>query len=303
MATEQVFSQILYQQPTPEIARIVMNRPARRNAQGLQMTYELDDAFRRASHDDSVRVIILAGAGPHFSAGHDLELDSGFMPTAETSRGFWGQFEGPGWEGHYSREREVYLDMSERWRNVPKPTIAEVQGACVAGGLMLAWACDLIMASDDARFRDTTIDMAIPGAELFHHPWELGIRKAKEFLFTGDWLSAQEAAERGMVNRVVPSAQLSAETLKLAEKIASKDRFALKLAKEAVNSTQDAMGRRQALNTVFHLHQIAHLHNMLIHDFAISYEKLDPAVRKLIEAYREAGGDMSRPAPLPAQRD
>ncbi|TAK52253.1 MAG: enoyl-CoA hydratase [Gammaproteobacteria bacterium] len=279
------FSQLLYETPVPRVARIVMNRPERRNAQGRTMTYELDAAIRHACHDDGVNVIILAGAGPHFSAGHDLDLSDNSMPDVQQSIGLWGQYTGPGWEGHYARERETYFDLTERWRNAPKPTIAEVQGACVAGGLMLAWACDLIVASDDARFRDTTIDMAIPGAEFFHHPIELGARKAKEFLFGGDWLTAQEAANCGMINRIVPRAELPAETIKLAERIAAKDRFALKLAKEAINAAQDAAGRRQALSTAFHLHQIGHLHNLLARDFMIAYESLDPAVRRMIEEH------------------
>ena len=132
--------------------------------------------------------------------------------------GTWTDFDAKGAEGRYGREMEIYLKMCERWRNLPKPTIAEVQGKCIAGGLMLAWVCDLIMASDDATFKDPVIDFGMPGVEFFMHPWELGIRKGKEFLFTADELGAEEAKACGMVNHVVPRDRLSAETLALAEK-------------------------------------------------------------------------------------
>jgi len=275
------FVQILYQTPAPGVARIVMNRPDKRNAQGATMTHELDEALRRASHDDEVVVIILAGAGDHFSSGHDIAGSEPWMPTVQESRGNWGQFDGPGWEGSYARERELYLDATERWRNVPKPTIAEVQGAVVSGGLMLAWACDLIVCADDARFRDGTgADMDVPGVEFFQHPFELGVRKAKEWLFTGGWMTAAEAERRGMVNQVVPRARLAEATLELAERIAANDRFTLKLIKQAVNHAQDAMGRRQAMEHGFALHQIGHLQNMLVHDSMINVEKLPESLRR-----------------------
>lgn len=282
-------SQLIYETPAPGVARIVMNRPERRNAQGLVMTYELDAAFRRASHDDDVRVIILAAAGDHFNAGHDLSGEEGWMPDPAQCVGLWGQFDGPGWEGQYSRERETYLDLIERWRNVPKPTIAEVQGSVISGGLMLAWCCDLIVCADDARFRDSTPgELGVPGIEQFQHVFELGARKAKEFLFTGAWMSAQEAERQGMVNHVVNRAELSRFTLDLAKRIATQDLFTLKLVKESVNQAQDAMGRRQAVNFGFAMHQIGHLQNMLRHGFLVDIEKLPVTLRAKAEAFKRA---------------
>ena len=108
----------------------------------------------------------------------------------------------------YARELEVYLGMCRRWREMPKPTIAMVQGACIAGGLMLAWVCDLIVATDDAFFADPVVRMGIPGVEYFAHPGCSGPRIAKEFLFTGDRFTAERAYQVGMVNRVVPRAEL-----------------------------------------------------------------------------------------------
>ena len=290
------YEQIVYETSAPNVARIVMNRPGKLNAQGVVMTYELDDAFKRACHDDSVNVIILAGAGNHFNAGHDLSGDGPIMPTVEESRGLWGQYGAAGWEGFYSREKEVYLEITERWRNAPKPTIAEIQGAVVAGGLMLAWACDLIVCADDARFRDNTAaEMGIPGVEFFQHPFEMGVRKAKEWLFTGDWLGAVEAERRGMVNHVVPRAELSQKTLELATRIAGKNPFTMKLVKEAVNQSQDLMGRKAAMTAAFSLHQIAHMQSMLVHGFPIDTSRLHPSVRAQLDKAKAAGGEQLSP--------
>jgi enoyl-CoA hydratase len=156
---------------------------------------------------------------------------------------------------------EVYLGMCRRWREIPKPTIAMVQGACIAGGLMLAWVCDLIVAADDAFFADPVVRMGIPGVEYFAHPWMLGPRLAKEMLFTGDRLSAARAHEAGMVNRVVPREELAAATFAIAERIATMPRFGLALTKRAVNQCEDQMGMRTGMDAVFGLHHLAHAHN------------------------------------------
>ena len=290
------YEQIIYEVPAPKVARIVMNRPDKLNAQGVAMTYELDDAFKRASHDDGINVVILAGAGKHFNAGHDLSGEGPTMPAPGQSRGLWGGYGNPGWEGFYSREKEVYLEITERWRNAPKPTIAEVQGAVVAGGIMLAWACDLIMCADDARFRDNTAaEMGVPGVEFFQHPHELGVRRAKEWLFTGDWISAAEAERLGMVNHVVPRAELSQRTLELAVKIAGNNRFAMKLVKEAVNKSQDLMGRKDAMDAAFSLHQVAHMQHMLVHGFPIDTDRLHPSIKAQLDRARAGSGEPLAP--------
>ena len=195
-----------------------MNRPRYRNAQNSAMTYALDDAFYRAVDDDEVKVIVLAGEGEHFSAGHDIgtpgrDIDQSFTRRA----GLWWDHVGkPGAESRFARESEVYLGMCRRWRELPKPTIAMVQGACIAGGLMLAWCCDLIVAADDAFFADPVVRMGIPGVEYFAHPWVMGPRHAKEFLFLGERVDADRALQLGMVNRVVPRADLEASTMDIA---------------------------------------------------------------------------------------
>lgn len=166
-------------------------------------------------------------------------------------------------------EKEAYLGLSERWRNIPKPTIAQVQGKVIAGGLMLVWPCDIVVAGRDAMFADNTVAMGVSGAEFFNHPWELGVRRAKEMLFTSDFVSAEDAHRLGMVNHVVENAELEAFTLRLAQRIASKPSFALKLAKEAVNGAQDASGRVGAIQAAFAMHQLCHAHNMAVHGLLI----------------------------------
>ncbi|MEI4508719.1 enoyl-CoA hydratase [Sphingopyxis sp. CCNWLW253] len=261
---------IIYETPAPHVARILLNRPDAINAQDTRLLYELNCAFDRAARDDEIKVVILAGAGKHFSAGHDLHEDPrGVDYSSFTPVGTWCGFGCAGAEGHFQREKEIYLGFSERWRNFSKPTIAEVQGAAIAGALMLIWPCDLIVCSDDARFMDNTVDMGLAGAEFFNHPYELGIRKAKELLFTAGWWDAQEAHRLGMVNHVVPRAELTAFTLDLAARIAKMPLFALKCAKEAVNNAQDAAGRSTVMSAQFALHNLGHSHNMQTHGMLI----------------------------------
>ncbi|SMC95855.1 enoyl-CoA hydratase [Lentzea albidocapillata] len=245
------------------IAIVTMNRPQYRNAQNSAMTYALDDAFYRAAADDTVKVIVLAGAGDHFSAGHDIGSPGRDVDTTFDRRAglWWDHVDKQGVESRYARESEVYLGMCRRWRELPKPTIAMVQGACVAGGLMLAWCCDLIVAADDAFFADPVVRMGIPGVEYFAHPWVMGARFAKEFLFTGERFDADRALALGMVNRVVPRADLVTSTNDLAETIARMPRLGLALTKKAVNQSEDLMGLRAGMDSVFGLHHAAHAHN------------------------------------------
>lgn len=276
-----MYNTILYEEPAPSVVRIVLNRPDSRNAQNTEMLYELNDAFDHAAHDDSVAVIILAANGPHFSSGHDLREPD---PTASlkdySTVGTWSGFGLQGAEGWTAREKELYIGFSERWRNIPKPTIAQVQGKCIAGGLMLVWPCDIIVASEDALFLDNTINMGMSGVEFFAHPWELGSRKAKEFLFTADMFDAQEAHRLGMVNHVVALDALPDFVLELAQRIAQKPSFALKLAKESVNAAEDAQGRTSAMSTAFALHQLGHSHNMQVFGLPVDPSGTGSLVKK-----------------------
>jgi enoyl-CoA hydratase len=278
------FETVLYENPRDGIARIVLNRPQSRNAQDTRLLYELNAAFDVAAQDDEIKVIILAANGPHFSSGHDLREKGGRRGAIETMREFhtvgtWCGFECAGAEAQMAREKEIYIGFSERWRNIPKPMIAEVQGKVISGGLMLIWPCDIIIAARDTMFCDNTVTMGVCGAEFFAHPWELGTRKAKEMLFTSDWLSADEAHRLGMVNHVVAQDQLSDFTMALAERIARKPRFALKLAKEAVNAAEDAQGRVTAMQTSFALHQLCHSHNYQIYGVPVDPAGVSPNIR------------------------
>lgn len=274
------FETVLYERPLEHVARIVLNRPEARNAQNTQLLYDLNAAFDKAARDDAVKVIMLAGNGPHFSSGHDLrEANSYDNMDAHQTVGTWCGWHCAGAEAQMAREREIYIGFSERWRNIPKPTIAVVQGKVIAGGLMLIWPCDIIIAAEGSMFLDNTVGMGVGGVEYFGHPWEVGARKAKEMLFTADWLSAEDARALGMVNHVVPTGELDSFALDMAERIAAKPLFALKLAKEAVNAAQDCSGRQNAMHTAFALHHVAHSHNMQVHGMLIDPTGLAPAVK------------------------
>ena len=242
--------QTLILEQTDAVLKIAVNRPEVRNAQSRVMLEEFDAALMGAADDETVRVVIVAGAGEHFSAGHDLGSP---QELADRERRPYPD----GIPGAYTRGWNQHLANALRWRDFPKPTIAQVQGYCIMGGLILATACDLIVASEDARFSDRTVRWGGPHVQFASLPWEIGPRKAKEYLFTGDWLDAQEAERLGLVNRVVPAAALADETMALAQRIALQDPFALRLSKFSVNQTQDEMGYRAAVMSAFQTHALS----------------------------------------------
>ncbi len=282
------FDYILYEKPEPGIARIVMNRPETANAQDSQFLYELNAAFDQAAGEDDVRVIILAANGKHFSSGHDLrernhhDNQDRYAPVTN-----FQQHRRPGAEGRMSREEELYTGFAERWRNLPKITIAAVQGKCISGGLLLCWPCDLIIASDDAAFQEVTVAMGIAGVEWFAHPWEMGTRKAKEMLLTGEAIGAEDARQLGMVNQVVPRADLAEAALAMARKVAAQPTFATKMVKQAVNAAQDAQGRHAALQVAFALHHLAHSHAMEVYGLPVDPSGIHGSVKKSYAAGEE----------------
>jgi enoyl-CoA hydratase len=276
------FETIRWEQPADGVARIVLARPETRNAQDKRMLYELNEAFDAAAQDDSIKVVVLAADGPHFSSGHDLRDRSdmsGFTPVS-----CWGGFDQPGAEGWMATEEEIYLGLCWRWRNFPKPTIAQVQGKAIAGGLMLVWVCDLIVASQDAAFSDPVVAFGVNGVEFFAHAWEFGARRAKEVLFTGSAVTAEEAHRLGMVNHVVDRDALDDFTLQLARRIALQPSMGLKLAKQAVNQSLDAQGQWTAIQAAFSLHQLGHSHNMQVHGMLV-----DPNGAAAIRAQSASG--------------
>jgi len=248
------------------VAWVMMNRPRYHNVQNSQMTYALDAAFRRATDDDAVRAIVLGGEGKHFSAGHDIgtpgrDIAASFDRTLLVA----DHANKPHAEFLYTREHEVYLGMCRRWRDIPKPTIAMVQGACVAGGLMLAWVCDVIVASEDAFFQDPVGRMmGIPGIEYAAHGFELPPRIAKEFILFGERMSAARAEHFGMVNKMVPRDALRATVAEMAAKLVPQNRLGLWLTKQSLNQVEDLRGKRSAMDSIFHMHHFAHAQNDLV---------------------------------------
>lgn len=248
------------------IARIWLNRPDAQNAQSRTLLVQLDEAFGRAEADDAVRVVILAARGKNFSAGHDLGSEAA-LAERQPGPGQHPTFRSHGAtaagvaERTYLQEWHFFFENTRRWRDLRKITIAQVQGNAISAALMLIWACDLIVAADDAKFSDVVaVRMGMPGVEYYAHPWEFGPRKAKELLLTGDWIDADEAYRLGMVSKVFARDELEDKTLEFARRIAERPTMAALLVKDSVNAASDAMGFTEALRHAFHIHELGHAH-------------------------------------------
>ncbi|MBS0547943.1 MAG: enoyl-CoA hydratase [Proteobacteria bacterium] len=257
---------------TGAVLKITANRPEVLNAQSRILLEELDHAFNAAIDDNEVKVIILAGAGKHFSAGHDLGSPQEMEDQKKTPLE-------PGFRGEYRRLYDRFFENTMRWRDLPKPTIAQVQGYCIMGGMMIASACDLIVASEDAQFADRAVGWGGGHVQYFAMPWDLGPRKAKEYLFTGEFIGAAEAQQLGLVNRVVPREKLEAETMALAQKIATKDSFALKFAKASVNDTLNAQGWREAMEGAFKNYMLTIPHRIEMGTYGAAAREKNPKDR------------------------
>ncbi len=233
------YAQILYELDG-HVLRVTCNRPSYRNAQSRRLLEELDDAFARASEDTEVRVIVLMGAGDHFSAGHDLGTPDEQADRQQRPRQ-------AGLRGRFHHSREHFVEKTLRWRNVAKPTIAAVQGYCIFGGWMIASAMDIIFAADDAMFLGVNF-------QYFSIPWDVHPRKVKEILYESRFIDAQEALELGLANRVIPREQLEAETMAYAHRVAQNDPFQLRLIKMAVNQMQDGQGFTSHITAAHTMH-------------------------------------------------
>jgi enoyl-CoA hydratase len=249
------------------IVRILLNRPEARNAQNRGLLVELDEAFLRAEADDTCRVVILGGAGPMFSSGHDMGSkvameEFASHPSVQINGGTRSAA-----EKLMLQEWHYYFQNTLRWRNLRKITIAQVHGPVFAAGLMLMWSCDLIVASEEVVFADVVgTRLGMCGLEYFAHPWEFGARKTKELLLTGDSLSVDEAHRLGMVSKVFPLDELGDRTLDFARRIAKLPTMAALLIKESVNQTQDNQGFYNSLNACFTIHELNHSHWGQVHD-------------------------------------
>ncbi|MEZ4502269.1 MAG: enoyl-CoA hydratase-related protein [Dehalococcoidia bacterium] len=209
------------------IAVITMTRERYRNALSQQMISALEKAFDEAAADDAVRVILLRGAGPTFSGGHDLG-----SPDAVAMRALR---EGESMGSRYPRTRGMDVDPHLRWRNIPKPTIAIVQGYCIYAAWMLASAMDVIFAADDAKFLPTNF-------AYFAVPWDIGARRAKYLMYDNRFLSAQEALEWGFVQEIHPLEDLEAAAMAYAERVAQQDPFQLRMMKHSIHQMQEIQG-------------------------------------------------------------
>ena len=275
------YERIRWDVPAPGVGRITLARADKANAQDRKMLYEIDAAFVAAMQDDDVKLVVLAADGVNFSSGHDLKDAA---PVADFGPvGAHGGFDEPGPHGHFATEQEIYVGLCWRWRNLPKPTIAQVQGKVIAGGLMLVWPMDLVVASEEATFSDPTVAFGVNGHEYFTHAWEVGARKAKEMLFRGYGMTAEEAHRLGMVNHVVPREDLERFTLQLAEEIAARPAMGLKLAKLAVNQSLDAQGQWNAIQAAIGLHHLGHAHARVIHGIPV-----DPSGAQVIRDMNKA---------------
>lgn len=243
------------------VARILLNRPDARNAQNRGMLVELDDAFMTAEKDDTVRVVILGGQGKMFSSGHDMGSAVAREEYANHPSRLINGGTREGTEGRMLQEWHHFFTNTLRWRNLRKITIAQVHGDVYAAGLMLMWACDLIVGSEEVNFADVVgTRLGMCGVEYFGHPWEFGPRKTKELMLTGDSISIQEAYDLGMISKIFPLEQLPDLTLEYAKRIAKLPTMTALLIKEAVNQTVDNMGFHNALQACFTLHQLNHSH-------------------------------------------
>ena len=232
------------------VAVITLNRPEKANAQHRPLLDELNSCWELAGADDAVRVILVQANGRHFSAGHDLTSGGAQGEEAKAK-----PFE---LSSMYMAEAKYFFGYSMAWRNSAKPSIAAVQGKCVAAGMMLCWPCDLILAADNAEFSDPTARMGLAGIEYMAHTWEMGARKAKELLFRSNPIGAAEALQLGMVNKVVPLDRLREEAMDWARDIATLDPVMTMIVKRGINSQLDTMGFTSALSHSFDLHELAH---------------------------------------------
>jgi len=233
---------VLYEQ-NGAVATVTINRPDVMNVISRKAYAEIDEALAKAEEDDSVKVIVITGAGDHFGAGHDIGTSAMRSELDEHPRDLseMGKLK--------AMDRGVYWRLHDRWRNIGKPTIAMIRGYCIMGSWMLAATCDLAVASETAKFADRSVRWGGAHHEYPTHFWDLGIRKAKEYLWTGDFVSAEEALRLGMVNHVVPDEKLEEATAWLAGRISLNSLYALKISKMSINQAADIMGQSAAIRS------------------------------------------------------
>jgi len=226
-------SLVLIDDPAPHVRRFTLNRPEKRNALNHPLRGQLIQGLQAADGDDEVHVSIVRGAGTSFSAGYDL---GGGNEGHE-----YPHFTAPG-EGQWPRH------VTETWMGIwdlQKPVLAQVHGYCLAGGSELATGCDLVYVADDAKMGYPAVRFGVPDMQF--HAWLLGMRAAMEMMVTGDSISGTEAVRLGWANRAFPEADLDAEVLAVARRIALLPPDIVQLNKRTVHRAMDHMGLRQAI--------------------------------------------------------
>jgi enoyl-CoA hydratase len=220
-----------------------MNRPEKRNALNNGLRGAILAALQEADADPDVRVSILRGAGPSFSAGYDLSANNA-VDQPYYSAGGAGQW-----------ARHVVEGWFKIW-DLGKPVIAQVHGYCLAGGSELATSCDLVYVADDARIGYPPTRLMSPPDNQFH-PWLLGMRTAMEMFLTGDAITGAEAAAKGFANRAFPAAELDEAVLGIAERIALVPTELQQINKRSVHRAMEIMGLRAAIRSGTELQALA----------------------------------------------
>jgi enoyl-CoA hydratase len=234
---------LLVDEPAPHVRRLTLNRPEKRNALDNRLRGLIFEALRAADTDAAVRVTILRGAGPCFSAGYDLGADLTAdrpYPTAGGD-GAWPRHVVDGWFAIW---------------DLAKPVIAQVHGYCLAGGSELAAACDLVYAADDAQIGYPPVRLMSP-PDMQFHPWLAGMRAAMELMLTGDAISGVEAARIGLVTRSYAADVLEARVLEVAERVAKIPSELQQINKRSVHRAMDIMGVRAAIRAGTELQALA----------------------------------------------
>lgn len=225
---------VLLDDPAPFVRRLTLNRPEKRNPLSNALRGELYAALDAADRDDTVRVTILRGAGPCFSAGYDLSRDGARQALPYQTAGGSGQW-----------ARHVVEGCFRIW-DLAKPVIAQVHGWCLAGGSELATACDLVYVAEDAQIGYPPVRMMSPPDNQFH-AWLCGLRPAMEMMLTGDAVSGTEAVRVGFANRAFPPESLEREVLAIAERIAKIPTDVQQMNKRSVHRAMEIMGLRAAI--------------------------------------------------------
>lgn len=231
MSTEQL---LLIDDPRSHVRRLTLNRPEKRNALSNELRSEIFAALEAADRDESVRVTIVRGAGPCFSAGYDLSADAARQPLPFHTAAGAGQ-----WARHV-------VEGAFRIWDLAKPVIAQVHGWCLAGGSELAAACDLVYVAEDAQIGYPPVRMMSPPDNQFH-AWLCGLRPAMEMMLTGDAIGGTDAVRVGFANRAFSPPRLEEEVLAIAERVAKIPTDVQQMNKRSVHRAMELMGLRAAI--------------------------------------------------------